>query len=207
MPGFADENLYSAGAKLGFGWFLDNNDVLIEGKIEPGSWSDWDGTLHHQDFDYPAGLLATVRYSNEFFWKVGVRYNEVFEDANVLPWLGISWVGESIRVDVLLPEHLEVSLWPSPDFGILLGAEIEGAEYHVRSSAATGHQEGNARVQEALVYAGALWRMNDYASFGARVGAVVAGDYKLDDGNGATARVTGTLDPALFVEISFGLDF
>lgn len=203
---FGDEALSSAGMKAGFGWFLDK-DILFEALIQPGSWSDWDGTLHHKDFDFPASALFTVRYSDELFWKLGARYNEVFEDANVLPYLGFSFVGESVRVDVLAPEMLEVSLWPSPDFGVLFGAQIQGAEYHVRTGLAQGHQRADVRVQEVLIYTGAQWRMSDNTSFGARVGAAVAGDYKLDDGDPTTKRVTGTLEPSLFLEISFGLDF
>lgn len=207
MPNFADEDLYSAGLKLGFGWFLDEN-LLLEGLIAPGSWSDWDGTLHSDDFDYPAKVLLTIRNEDDLYFKVGVRYNEIFEEANVLPYLGVAWrFLDNWRLDVLAPEMLELSFWPTPDLGILLGGEIQGAEYHVRSSVATGKQRADTRVQEVIVYGGAMWRATDLLSFGARVGAVVAGDYKLDDGDPGTAVVRGMLDPALFLELSFGLDF
>lgn len=204
--GFGNETLYAAGGKFGFGWFLDEN-MLLEGMVQPGSWSDWDGTLHHKDFDFPASALLTVRYSDEIFWKIGARYNETFEDANVLPTVGFTWATESVRVDLLLPESFEVSLWPSADFGILFGAQIQGAQYHVRTNEALGSERADVRVQEAIVYTGALWRMNDYTSLMVRAGASVAGDYKLDEGQAATKRMTGTLEPALFLEVTFGLDF
>ncbi len=208
MIGFNDENLFSAGLKAGFGWFLDK-DILLEGMITPGSWSDWDATLHHNDFDFPASALLTVRYSNELFWKIGIRYNEVFEDANILPWLGFSWVTDSVRVDLLAPESLEVSLWPSPDFGILFGTRIQGAEYHVRTglNSVPSHEPADVRVQEVLLYTGALWRLSDYSSVTVRGGASVAGDYKLDDGAAATKLNSGTLEPALFLDVSLGIDF
>jgi hypothetical protein len=206
MAGFADETLYATGVKLGFGWFVDP-DILIEGKIAPSVFSDWDGTLHNDDFDFPCGVLATVRYSPEMFFKVGARYNEVFEEANGLPWLGFSWAGETVRVDILLPESAEVSLWPTPDFGILFGALIEGAEYHVRTTQALGSQQGDARVQEVNIYAGAMWRLTDQASLDARAGVAVAGDYKLEDGDPSTSVVDGTLEPTFFFHVGFGLDF
>lgn len=206
MPGFGDETVYSAGLVFGFGFFLDEN-TLLEAQARPGSWSDWDGTLHSDDYDCPASVLVTVRSTEDFFWKIGVRYNEIYEDANVLPYLGLSWFSEEFRVDVLLPEYIEASYWPSTDFGILGGVEIQGAEYRVRSSAASGRQQADLRVQEVLVYGGAQWRFDDYLSLRSRVGIAAAGDYKLDDGIGATPRIDGTLKTGLFVDVTMGIDW
>jgi hypothetical protein len=207
MIGFADERLFSAGAKLGFGYFLDEN-LLLEGMIAPGVWSDLDGTLHSDDYDFPTSLLLTIRREDDLFFKVGVRYNEVFVDANVLPWLGLSWQFlDQWRLDVLAPESVELSYWATPEFGILAGGEIQGAQYFVRSDIATGSQRANVNVQEIIIYGGLMWRPTDVLSLAGRLGAVVAGDYKLDDGNAATARVDGTLDPAMFLEFTFGFDF
>ena len=206
MPGFGDESLYSAGLHLGFGVFLDDN-MLLEGRVSPGTWSDWDGTLHHQDYDYPARVLLTVRSTEEFFFKGGARYNEIFEEANFLPYLGMSWDYEGFRLDVLLPEYIEASYWTSDAFGVLGGVEIRGAEYRVRSSMATGDQQADARVQEVLVYGGANWRFNDFTSMRARVGVATAGDYKLDDGLASSPRVDGTLEATLFVDVSMGIDW
>lgn len=206
MPGFPDESLFSAGLHFGFGAFVDDH-TLIEGWISPGSWSDWDNSTHHNDFDYPAGVLATFRSGDDMFFKFGARYNEVFEEANVLPYLGFSYAGQTVRVDILLPESLEVSLWPGPEIGFLFGVQIDGAEYHVRSSSATGRQRTDVRVQEVVVYTGAIWRLSDYVSMQGRIGSAVAGDYKLDDGDPSTPRVDGTLDAGLFAQFTFGIDW
>jgi hypothetical protein len=207
MAGFPSTDYYSAGLKLGFGAFLDES-MLLEGMVAPGTWSDWDGTLHSEDFDMPASLLLTIRSDTDLFFRVGVRYNEIFEEANVLPYLGLGWqFHEQWRLDLLLPEQAEISFWPSPELGLLLGAEIQGAEYHVRSSAATGNLEANARVQEFMTYLGAQWRLNDNLSFGGRLGVVVAGDYKPDDGDPATPDLRGQLEPAFFAELSVGWSF
>ena len=207
MTGFPDENLYAAALKFGFGWFFDR-DWLLEGMVQPGYWTDWDGTLHSQDFDMPSKALLTYRTSDELFLKGGVRYNQIFQKANVLPYLGVSWQpSETFRLDVLAPESVEASLWLRPEFGLLLGSEIQGARYHVRSSAATGHQEANTHVQEILVYTGAIWRFSDYTSLGGRIGIAAAGDYKLEDGLPSTKRVDGTLETGFFFDLTFGIDF
>src|SRR5262245_24411843 len=183
MPNFTDENLYSVGVNAGFGLFLDKN-LLLEALVQPGYWSDFDGGTTREDFDMPSKAILTYRTSDDLFLKVGARYNQVYQDANVLPYLGLAWVPtENWRVDVLLPEMMEASLWPTPDLGFLLGVQIEGARYHMRSSAATGKQQGNTHVQEILVYLGSQWRFTEYTSLQARAGIVAAGDYKLEDGN------------------------
>ncbi|MEC7584753.1 MAG: hypothetical protein VYE77_10580 [Planctomycetota bacterium] len=213
MIGFEDTNLNNAGVHLGFGVFVDDN-VLLEGMVSPGSWSDWESTLHHEDYDFPGGVLLTVQPMEEgqLFWKIGARYNEVFADANFLPWLGLAWHYQEYRFDVLLPEYVEFSYWPIAEggaqpFGVLAGAQIQGAEYRVHSSLATGKQAANVHVQEILVYGGLIGRFNDSFSLQGRTGLAVAGDYKLADGNPATSGVNGTLRPTFFFEVTMGFDF
>jgi hypothetical protein len=208
MQGFPSETLFATGANVGFGWFIDK-DVLIEAKAKPGYWSDLDGATKSDDFDCWASAIGTVRYSQEFFFKLGARYNEVFEQANVLPNLGMTWAGETVRVDVMLPDYFEVSLWPSPDFGFLFGAEMQGGEYNVRGNRSAGAFRSTAttRVQELLAYTGVHWQFTDEIGLVARAGASLVGDYSLDDGNTNTPPVNGTLDPCLFFDVSVGILF
>lgn len=207
MPLFGDENLSAAGLKFGFGAFLDN-DVLLEVKVEPGVWSDMDGSLKHNDYDMPGSALLTWKVADDAFFKFGARYNQVYKEAPWLPYVGVSWaISENFRIDVLLPELVEISWWPNPSFGVLLGTEIDGAQYRVRTSAASGRQRANAQVQEITVYAGLISRLSDNFSITARGGANVAGDYHLTNGNTAAGYADGTLQPGLFAEISCGFDF
>jgi len=214
-----DETLHAGGVKLGFGGFLDDN-TLIEVETRPGIFSDADAGLHHKDYDFPSHLLVTFRAAPHFFLKAGVRYNQVFDDAAWLPLLGVSWdiTGNSAaagtdtyagawRLDVLLPERVEVSYWSSPSTGWMVGANITGAEYHVRTSAATGNQQADLRVQEVVAYLGMTHRLSDMFSIGARAGAVLAGDYDLTTGAAGFDRVEGALDQGFFAEVTFGFDF
>ncbi len=204
--GIGDETLVGVGAKLGFGVFLSDN-VLMEVETHPGAWSDLDDGLHHEDFDFPSHALFTFRAIDNFFFKIGARYNQVYEDAPWLPYLGFSWeVVEGFRLDVLAPESLEMSFWPSSSFGILFGAQVTGAEYHVHTDEALNERD-NVRVQEVVSYLGLVSRFNDNASFMARAGLVVAGDYDLSTGESGFNRSEGALDQGFFAEISFGLSF
>lgn len=204
---FKDENLNAVGVKLGFGVFLADS-VLLEVDVKPGVWSDMDGTLHGKDFDYPGKALVTWQANDDFFLKFGVRYNQVYKDANWLPYLGFSWaIGEQFRLDVLLPELVEFSWWPSSSFGVLAGTEITGAQYHVRTTEADGNQRADAQVQEVIAYGGLMWRMTDGFSLLGRVGLVLGGDYELTYGASFSNTVDGSLRQTLFAEFSVGIDF
>jgi hypothetical protein len=203
LGGFADDKLYAAAARLGFATFL-GDDLLLEAQIEPGFWSDWKGALTQDAFDIPTKILATDRVASDCFLKFGVRYNEVYPQHTVLPYLGVAWLpSDTVRVDVLAPETVEVSVWPRPDVGLLLGGEVQGAEYLAR---APNGRHSDLRVQEDFVYTGAVVRSNQ-TTFATRVGAIVAGDYRLDDNPVPAQHVDGRLRASFFVELSFGIDF
>lgn len=204
--GVGDETLVGAGLKLGFGVFLDNN-VLFEMQTNPGAWSDLDDTPHHQDFDFPSHALFTIRAMDRFFFKVGARYNQTYEDAPWLPLLGFSWeITPGFRFDLLAPQSFEFSIWPSASTGITIGGQIQGAEYHVHTAEAL-NQRANVRVQEAVAYLGLVQRVTDSFSFEARAGLVVAGDYKLSDGSVGFDYTDGMLRQAFYGEFSMGLNF
>lgn len=205
--GIPDDTYVGAGARIGFGTFL-NNDWMLEVETRPGVWSDLDDTLHHQDFDFPSyGLFTWRTPAQNFFFKFGARYNQVFEDAPWLPLLGFSWeVTDGFRVDVLAPEHLELSWWPNPALGLMWGVSVDGAEYRVHTPESL-NQSANARVQEVISYLGLMSRPNDYTSFLLRAGIVIAGDYDMTTGAAGFDHAEGALDQALFVDFSFGLSF
>lgn len=205
--GIGDDVLHAAGVKLGFGVFLDEN-WLLEVESAPGLWSDGDAGLHHEDFDFPSHALFTVRTMDNLFFKFGVRYNQIYEEAPWLPYLGFSWeIVEGFRFDILAPESVELSFWPDSSTGILFGAEVTGGEYHVRTSEATGSQRNDLQVQEVVAYIGLVSRMSDFFSFRGRAGMVVAGDYNLTTGAANFNRSEGALDQGFFAEVSFGFDF
>lgn len=202
-----DETLYQIGIKLGFGVFL-SEDLLLEASVTPSIFSDMDATLHHKDYDYPARALFTWRTGEDFFFKIGARYNEIYDDAKVLPYLGFSWTPiPEWRVDILLPEMMETSWWPDPSFGMLLGIEVQGAQYRVHDTLANGSTPADIRLQEVIPYFGAMWRASDNFSLFGRVGLTVAGDYKLTDGVLPPTFIDGTLEPGIFFEVGMGFDF
>lgn len=217
-----NETLHAGGVKLGFGAFLDDN-VLLEVESRPGVFTDADAGLHHNDVDFPSHAMVTFRAIDSLFFKVGVRYNQVYPEAPWLPILGVSWDitgGGStgpledrggFRIDLLLPEHLELSYWSSGSTGWLLGAEVTGAEYHVRTDLLSGpvadnQPRDNVRIQEFVTYLGLVHRWSDNFSMTGRFGAVLAGYYDLTNGH-PDQHVDGQIEPGLWGEFSIGVDF
>jgi len=206
-PNWGDETLTAAGVRLGFGVFLGDN-VLLEIETNPGVYSDLEGTLNHKDYDFPSSAMFTVQATDNFFWKIGARYNQVYEDAPWLPWLGFSWeVTDGVRIDVMAPEYLEMSWWPSGSTSVAIGAQVQGAQYRVRSTSSTGKQRANLQLQEVLIYAGLTQRFSDHFSLNVRGGAIVAGDYDLTTGAANFDPAEGALDQGFYADITFGFDW
>ncbi|MGC6489043.1 MAG: DUF6268 family outer membrane beta-barrel protein [Planctomycetota bacterium] len=206
-PNWGDETLTAAGVKFGFGFFLSDN-VLFEMETRPGAYSDFEGTLTRKDYDYPSSALMTVQATNDLFFKFGARYNQVFEDAPWLPWLGMSWeLGSGLRLDLMAPEYVELSWWTSGSTAFSFGAQVQGAQYRVRSTSATGKQQRNLNVQEVFAYVGVTHRMSDYLSLSARAGAVLAGDYDLETGASNFDTTEGALDQGFYVDVTVGVDW
>lgn len=204
--GADDEDLFVLGARLGAGLFV-NDDFLVEGMFRPGIYSDLDGTLTSDDWHWFGHGLATYRVQENVFLKGGVAVSEDFADIAVIPLAGIAWaLNEQFRIDILLPHRAEAS-W-SPNSGVTtlrVGGYLEGNQYRVRSSAATGKRQVDWQTQEITVAAGLNHRFSDYLSVFGEIGSVIAGDTKLRDGT--SQSFTGSIEPTFFFQVGVGFDF
>ena len=159
--------------------------------------------------------LFSYRSLENFYFKFGLRYNQIYADAPWLPYLGFSWdLSESLRIDLLAPEYFEISYWPEASTSFAFGAEVSGAQYRVHSTLFTGKQEANAQVQEVVAYLGATHRFSDQVSLQIRGGVVLAGEYDLTTGaESATSPFNrfdpaeGALDQGFYADITFGLNW
>lgn len=204
--GAADEDVYTLGLRLGAGVFV-NDDFLVEGMFRPGIYSDLDGTLTSQDWQWFGHALGTYRVRDDVFLKAGLAVSEDFADVGLIPLGGVSWlIGDQWRLDILLPHRVEVS-W-SPNAGattICVGGYLEGDQYFVRGPALTGKRRATWQTQEITISASLIHRMNDYISLFGEVGSAVAGDYKFRDGT--SQRFDGSLEPTIFFNVGIGFDF
>ncbi|MFT7537063.1 MAG: hypothetical protein ACI85K_003019, partial [Hyphomicrobiaceae bacterium] len=116
-----------------------------------------------------------------------------------------------LRLDLLAPEYIELSFWPTASTSFAFGAEVSGAQYRVRSTSTTGKQAANVQVQEVIAYLGMTHRFNDYLSLQARGGLVLAGEYDLTTGASDFTppfdRTEGALDQGFYADFTFGLDW
>ena len=204
---WGDETLTAAGVRLGVGMFLTDH-VLLEVETSPGVYSDLERRLKKKDFDAPTSALVTVQATENFFFKFGVRYNQIYQDAPWLPWLGFSYeISDGVRLDVMLPEYVELAWWPSASTAFAWGAQVQGAQYSVGNSAGGVSQRDDLNVQEVSTYLGITQRFTDAFSLRARAGAILAGHYDLTTGSQSFDRASGALDQGFFASVTFGIDW
>ncbi|MBI5851198.1 MAG: hypothetical protein HZB39_09235 [Planctomycetes bacterium] len=206
VPG--NEDLHEFSALLGLGWFLQE-DVLVQLKLLPGVYSDLDGTLNHRDWQFYGDASAIWRADESLFLTFGVASDETFEDLAVYPLFGVSWlIGESFRVDMLLPRNLEFSWLPSASWIWSVGIDLDGDEFNVRAPGTK--QQFAVHTQEFRAYVETTLRMNDNLGIYARGGSTLFGQYNWAanaTGGGLLADLRGTQDPAVFFEVGMGLNF
>jgi hypothetical protein len=204
VSGAEDDVLYNAGLKLGAGHFI-HDDLVAQGYWQPSLYSDLDGTLNSDDWKLWYGAaLATYRCREDLFLKAGFILTDAI-DTGAIPLVGAAWIFDpEWRLDLLLPRHAELSWSPSPVLNLHVGFESEPEEFHVRTSTAAGDAQTDVHVQDIRVYLGAAHRLSDALSIFAKVGSTVAGHYEWRDGD---ATYDGHLEPALFVQVGFGVTF
>ncbi len=200
----SDDTLYEIGAYLGAGTFV-NEDFLLEALFYPGVYSDLDGGLNSDDWQWYIDALGTFRTAEDLFWKVGLSHNGLFDDVEVYPLLGVSYIIDSQwRLDILLPRSAEVSYALNPSTILLADLTLDGNQYQTHSVDVPGSGSA-AHVQELLIGVGAMYRFNDRVSMFGKLGSSLAGDYDFTSGNGA--RSDGTLTSGFFLTLGFGIDF
>ena len=205
--GWGDETLTAAGARIGFGWFLDPN-LLLEVETNPGVYSDLEEGLTHKDYDFPSSALFTFRPVENFFFKFGARYSQMYQDAPWVPYLGFSWeIVQGLRIDLLAPEYVELSWWPSASTSFALGTEVRGAQYRVHKNTSSGKQAADIQIQEVVSYFGLTHRFSDAVSLQTRAGVVIAGHYDLSNGADNFQRFDGSLSQGFYADVTFGIDW
>jgi len=203
--GFRDETLYEIGLYLGYGHFF-TDDLYVEGVFNPGIFSDLGGSLKSDDWQWQGRSLATIRASEDLFWKVGVEVSNVFQKISVYPLAGVSWILDpSWRVDVLAPRSAELSYLVNSAATVFVGVGLDGEQYRRRSSASTGKVQSNIQTQNLEIYLGGIYRFTDHFSSFARFGSVVAGNW--DFGRPGQPNIDGRIEPTIMFEAGIGWDF
>lgn len=193
-----DELLHEIGAVIGGGHFI-NPGTFVEVSFEPGVYSDLGGSLKSDDWQFYGHVRAAFRNDEYLFWRVGLRHDNLFEDIDVYPELGVAWqISDQWRLDVLLPHHIEAMWNPSAELVLQAGVELTGNEYEVRSPSAVGGRGFTWEARELRVYGGATWRFSDQVATFGRIGSTVGGDYEF---NGNAGRTDGTPEGSFFFEV------
>lgn len=201
------ETLYRAELVLGYARFV-NDDWFVAGQFTPGLYTDGDGSLGSDDWQFLGAALATWRHSDDVYYKFGVAVDEVFDDVGVFPLLGVAArIDEAWpRLDILLPTELQLTrAFSDGEWLGYLRVDLDGAEYAVRDRAVGVGVVDEIQIQELRVGLGVDWLATGSASLGLFGGAIVAGDHDFKTPLGD--RADGQLDPTPFAEAYVGFSF
>ncbi len=201
--GANDEVLTRASLTLGYGQFLDDN-TLVEVNFEPGVYSDFSGTLHTEDWQMYSNALLTWQFDRNIFLKAGAEHSGLFRDLDAFPLAGLTWlIDPTFRLDLLLPKQARITADLTDSTSLNASLDLVGGKYEIR--VAGNNAQRTVNVQELELSLGGHHRIGKSLSFHARVGTTLMGDYRWRDN---TANVyDGSLEPQLFAELGFGLDF
>lgn len=200
-PRTTDETVYEAAFHVGFGRFF-TEDLYVEAMFRPGVYTDFDGTLHSEDWRFYGDVIATYRFDPGFYGKIGGVYDGTFSDSPGYPVLGFGLIlSDTFRMDLLAPKYVELSWIPDASWIIKGGLSLDGERYSLRppKGALVGDRY-TVWTQEFELYLDATMRMNDSLSFYGRGGLTLTGDYDW-------GAFSGAIDPAPFFEVGVGLNF
>jgi hypothetical protein len=200
-PRTTDETVYEAALHVGFGRFF-TEDLYVEAMFRPGVYTDFDGTLHSEDWRFYGDVIATYRFDAGFYGKVGGVYDGTFSDSPGYPVLGFGLVlSDTFRMDLLAPKYVELSWIPDASWIVKGGLSLDGERYSLRPpKGALVDDRYTVWTQEFELYLDATMRVNDNLSFYGRGGLTLTGDYDW-------GAFSGAIDPAPFFEVGVGLNF
>ena len=199
-----DENLNQISIRAGAGFFL-SDELFLSGELEPGIFSDLDGSLDSSDYQVFAKTLATYQYSDEIYFKAGIYVDQVFDDLPVYPVAGIAWLFHpQWRFDALIPRSITLSYNPTPAWVLNAGFDLDGNQYNLRTRSGGMSADVTVTTQELNLFVGANYRIDEHFSVFGKLGTILLGDTEFKS---TTGRSDGTLEPSAFFEIGAGFTF
>ena len=194
-----DESLHEISLVIGANWFATKR-FLLTAVFRPGIFSDLDGSLGSDDFRWRGNVLGTHQLSEHWFVGLGVAVTEDFDETNVIPMGGFTWVPhDQLRVDVLLPRSATITWrpWGDHTLSIVPGLHLEGQQYHVQ----VGGLEGDIHIQDIRADITTTYEVTPGAETSLSIGSNFRGKYEVNPQNGL--EQSADQDPSFYVAIGF----
>ena len=199
-----DVSLHEIALELGVNWFYSDK-ILLSATFRPGIFSDLDGSLTGDDFQYQGTAVGIYQWNDKLFLKLGVAVGEDFDSVAVIPVAGLSWVSsDQLRVDVLLPRSATVTWqpWRNHSFQVIPGLYLVGQQYHVE----TALGDFDVQIQDIRFDVTASYEVAEAARVSLSVGSNFRGKYEVE-GAGGMAKAKADQDPSVYLAIGFGANF
>lgn len=187
-------------ANAGAGLFLTDN-LLITGVAQPGMYSDFNNGLNTQDFKLFWNGLFVYRLNHGAQLLAGAAYNEVFDDAPLIPLIGVRLQGEDGKLQIALtaPLELRVAYNTTPRVQFYAGYWISGDEFRVN----IGEPTFNAQVQERRLGGGVVYWFGQHWNMNVEAGVSLASRLKFKVAD--AGQFSGELDPTGYVAAGVGV--
>ena len=201
--GSLDRNLYEIAIELGVHWFVSDR-ILVSAVFRPGIFSDLDDSLTGDDILYHGTVVGTYRLNDSWFLKLGVAVGEDFDETQVTPVGGFSWVSsDQLRVDVLLPKSASVTWqpWSDRSFELVPGLYLQGKQYNIDT--ATG--DGELQIQDIRFDITGSCEVTKGSRLSLSLGSNFRGSYEIEGAGGANIDVDQ--DPSVYVAVGFATNF
>ena len=184
----------------GYGIFLSDN-ILLTGKATLGAYGDFDGGLDSDDFAVHGEALAVFRLNPGAQLLAGARYSEDFDDAPLIPLLGIRLLSEdgALHITLTAPVELRVGYNISSDLELYCQAALHGEKYRI---SAGRRDDFNAQVQDRRFGLGIDYWMLSHMKLGLEAGVALGSELEFKTRD--PGQFDGDLDPAGYVSASLG---
>ena len=195
------ETLYKVAAPVGVGHFF-SPDLLGYGVVSVGGYSNFEGGIKEDDIQVLGRGIMAYRLNAATQLVGGFAVSQDFEDAQLIPLLGLRLMSSDGRVHFILtaPLELKVSYDLDSDFQLYGGGWLSGNQFRVRD---VGGEDFDVQVRDARVGLGLMYWIGDHLSLGVEGGAKVWDEFefKLEHFD----EFEGELDPGAYVQATIGL--
>ncbi len=198
-----DESLYAITPQLSAVWFVTDR-IMILPTFRPGIYSDLDGSLETDDFQWQGNVIGSYELNERWFLKLGVAVGEDFDETSVIPVAGFAYVPhDRLRVSILLPREASITWKPWEKRGLLIepGIYLEGQQYHVDTAAG----DADIQIQDIRADLTAKYPVAEAARVSLSVGSNFRGKYEVEGEGGFD--VDADQDPSLYIAIGFDASF
>lgn len=195
------ETLHRIEFSPGISTFINEN-LLFMGAVRVGVFGNLKGSINGDDWQVLGSGEFAYSCGNDLMFTAGVSVSEDFDDAAVLPLLGLRYRAGSWFFDVRLPQKAEISYSFTDAVSLYGGGYLSGSQYRVDLG---NGEDFDIQLRDQKVGGGLMWWLSDSFRLTVEGGVLVGQDaFEVKVGG---REFEGDLDEGGYFEVGAGLRF